>query len=75
MVSDEDIERCAADWLARLDRPDVPAAAHADFEAWCRADAERLTAYLRLLAVWNRLDGVKPARAPVVLSFGRTPTS
>ncbi|HEY2036957.1 MAG TPA: FecR domain-containing protein [Steroidobacteraceae bacterium] len=64
----DDIESSAADWLARLDRPDAPASEHTDFEAWCRADPRHLAAYLRLLTVWQRLDvlteSAEPARAP-----------
>lgn len=59
MAPADDIEGCAADWLARLDRRDVPTAEHEAFEAWCRADSRHLAAYLRLLAVWNRLDALK----------------
>lgn len=58
MVPAEDIEGRAADWLALLDRPDAPAAQHAAFEAWCRADPQHLAAYLRLLDVWQRLDAL-----------------
>jgi transmembrane sensor len=56
MPSDEDIEACAAEWLARLDRLEARAAEHEAFEAWCRADPRHLAAYLRLLDAWNRLD-------------------
>ena len=66
MAPVDDIDARAADWLARLDRPDAPAAEHADFEAWCRADPRHLAAYLRLLAVWNRLDALKAEEAPRV---------
>lgn len=59
MAFGEGIEVSAADWLARLDRPRVPTGDHEAFEAWCRADARHLAAYLRLLAVWNRLDALK----------------
>jgi transmembrane sensor len=59
MTSGKDIEDRAAQWLARLDRPDAPAAMKAAFEVWCRADPRHLTAYLRLLSVWNRLDALK----------------
>lgn len=59
MAPGEDIETRAADWLASLDRQDAPAAMHAAFEAWCRADPRHLAAYLRLLEVWNRLDALK----------------
>lgn len=64
MASDKEIDACAADWLARLDRADLPAGEHGLFEAWCRADKRHLAAYLRLLDVWNRLDALEaPARA------------
>ncbi|MGH8318847.1 MAG: FecR/PupR family sigma factor regulator [Steroidobacteraceae bacterium] len=56
MASVEEIEDRAANWLARFDRPDTPPAMHADFEVWCRADPRHLTAYLRVLSLWNRLD-------------------
>ena len=64
MAPVEDIEARAADWLARLDRPDASEAEHTEFEAWCRADARHLAAYLRLLAVWNRLDALKTEESP-----------
>jgi ferric-dicitrate binding protein FerR (iron transport regulator) len=59
MASGERTEGRAADWLARLDRPDAPAAIRAEFEVWCRADPLHLMAYLRLLGVWNRLDSLR----------------
>src|SRR6185312_1462828 len=65
MVSAEDIDACAADWLAHLDRPGVSASVHEAFEAWCRADPRHLAAYLRLLEVWNRLDALKACESPV----------
>lgn len=64
MASGERTEGCAADWLARLDRPDAPAASRAEFEVWCRADPLHLLAYLRLLGVWNRLDGLRLPTMP-----------
>jgi transmembrane sensor len=70
MASVESIESCAADWLARLDRPDVPDGLYAAFEAWCRADSRHLEAYLRLLEVWNRLDRLKAPGAPLADSAG-----
>jgi ferric-dicitrate binding protein FerR (iron transport regulator) len=66
MASGEQIEGCAADWLARLDRSDASAAMQADFELWCRADPLHFKAYLRLLGVWNRLDTLQAS--------GRLPT-
>jgi ferric-dicitrate binding protein FerR (iron transport regulator) len=60
MASGKQIEGFAADWLARLDRADISAALHADFELWCRIDPRHLAAYLRLLGAWNRLDALRP---------------
>jgi transmembrane sensor len=70
MASAESIESCAADWLARLDRSDVPDELHAAFEAWCRAEPRHLEAYLRLLEVWNRLDMLKAPGAPLAGTAG-----
>jgi transmembrane sensor len=73
MAPVDDIEARAADWLARLDRPDAPAAEHSDFEAWCRADPRHLAAYLRLLTVWNRLDALKAKEAPQAVAMSGLP--
>jgi len=64
MASGERAEARAADWLARLDRADASPAHYADFETWCRADPVHLRAYLRLLGVWNRLDGLRLPTRP-----------
>jgi len=81
----DDIETAAADWLARLDRPDLPAEVHDAFESWCRADPRHLAAYLRLQSVWGRLGGLKalgsrvavaaPAFPPVGAAAGHPPPS
>ena len=75
MASVDDIEARAADWLARLDRPDAPQAEQAEFEAWCRADPLHLAAYLRLLEVWNRLDALKTEESPRAADAARLPDS
>lgn len=64
MASGERTEGSAADWLARLDRPDAPLAIQKEFERWCRANPLHLIAYLRLLGVWNRLDGLRRPTTP-----------
>lgn len=74
MAPGEDIEARAADWLAILDQPDSPAAMHAAFEAWCRADPRHLAAYLRLLEVWNRLDALKASAPAFTGVMGAAPT-
>lgn len=74
MAFAEGIEGSAADWLARLDRPEVITGDHETFEAWCRADPRHLAAYLRLLAVWNRLDALKePELSPEVAADAEAP--
>lgn len=58
IVSDDDVEERAADWLACLDRGNASDVTHAEFENWCRTDPRNLAAYLRLLDAWNRLDSL-----------------
>ena len=60
MASGRQIELSAAHWLVRLDRSETSTLL-AEFELWCRADPRNLTAYLRLLAVWHRLDVLRSA--------------
>ncbi|MEI2432122.1 FecR domain-containing protein [Lysobacter yananisis] len=72
MAGSREIEQIAAQWLARRDSGDWPAAAQAELEAWlARATAHRV-AFVRLQAAWRQAgrlqalaageDGV-PARA------------
>ena len=58
-----DIEGEAADWLARLDAsPDSPQL-RGDFEHWLESDAAHEAAFLRLQAVWGRLNRLSSLRA------------
>jgi len=72
MLSD-DIDTAAADWLARLDRADVPETLRIEFEAWCRANPRHQAAYLRLQEVWERLDGLRGLRPQVQAAAAGTP--
>ncbi len=51
-----EIERQAADWLAREDAAPLPADAQAELDAWLAGDERRYGAYIRLRAVSARLD-------------------
>ncbi|QQQ01639.1 FecR family protein [Lysobacter enzymogenes] len=72
MAGSREIEQTAAQWLARRDSGDWPAAAQAEFEAWlARATAHRV-AFVRLQAAWRQAgrlqalaagEGGVPARA------------
>ena len=55
-MSSEQIDREAAQWLARLDSQPENAALRAQFESWRSADARHAAAYLRLSIAWARMD-------------------
>jgi transmembrane sensor len=55
-MSSEQIEREAAEWLARLDSQPDSEALRAQFEGWRSADARHAAAYLRLSIAWSRMD-------------------
>src|SRR5688500_14277203 len=55
-MSSEQIDREAAEWLARLDSQPESAALRAQFESWRSADARHAAAYLRLSIAWARMD-------------------
>lgn len=70
-LSAQDIEKQAAAWLARQDAAALAEAEQAEFESWLAADDRHLGAYLRLRAVWARLDrlgALRPAAAEAVIS-------
>lgn len=60
----EEIDIQAADWLARLDREEGPAAVLDEFQVWCNADARHYAAYLRLQHVWGRLERLRALHRP-----------
>ena len=66
-MSSEQIEREAAEWLARLDSQPESAALRAQFESWRSADTRHAAAYLRLSIAWARMDRLR------ALSAGQSP--
>lgn len=50
----------AADWLARLDRPDVGEAEWNAFDAWLEADPAHQAAYDEVLALWSEFEAAAP---------------
>ena len=55
-LSAQDIEKQAASWLARQDAAALKEAEQAEFDVWLAEDNRHLGAYMRLRAVWARLD-------------------
>src|SRR5688500_15973040 len=55
-MSSEQIDREAAEWLARLDSQPESEALRAQFESWRSLDARHAAAYLRLSIAWARMD-------------------
>ncbi len=69
-LSAADIEKQAAAWLARQDAAALDEADQASFESWLAEDERHLGAYVRLRAVWARLDrlgALRPASAESVI--------
>lgn len=69
-MSAADIEKLAASWLARQDAAALTEAEQAEFDAWIAQDDRHLGAYVRLRAVWARLDrlgALRPASAEAVI--------
>src|ERR1700761_1710442 len=62
-----DVRAVAADWIARLQAPDLDAAQAADFDAWLSADAANARAYDAALAVTLELEAAAP-RIPEALA-------
>jgi transmembrane sensor len=62
-MSSEQIDREAAEWLARLDSQPESAAVRAQFESWRSADARHAAAYLRLAIAWARMDRLRALSA------------
>ena len=62
-MSSEQIDREAAQWLARLDSQPESEALRAQFESWRSADARHAAAYLRLSIAWARMDRLRALSA------------
>lgn len=48
--------RQAADWLLRLNAPEVDEQVAAQWLEWCQSDPENLAAFERMRALWQRFD-------------------
>jgi len=59
-----DIDRQAADWVARTERADLPAEEQAAFEAWLAADERHLGAVVRIKAALIRVERLRTAAVP-----------
>lgn len=62
-TSDQDLDaqrEAAAQWLARLDRPDVGEADWVEFDAWLDASPDHRQAYDQALALWSELEARRP---------------
>lgn len=69
-LSAADIDKQAAAWLARQDAAALAEAEQTEFDAWIAEDDRHLGAYVRLRAVWARLDrlgALRPATAEAVI--------
>lgn len=69
-MSAADIEKLAASWLARQDAAVLSVEEQAEFDAWIAEDDRHLGAYMRLRAVWARLDrlgALRPSGAEAVI--------
>lgn len=62
-MSSEQIDREAAEWLARLDSQPESEAIRTQFESWRSADARHAAAYLRLSIAWARMDRLRALSA------------
>ena len=62
-MSSEQIDREAAEWLARLDSQPESEAIRTQFESWRSADARHAAAYLRLSIAWDRMDRLRALSA------------
>jgi transmembrane sensor len=75
-----DIERQAAEWLARRDGGNWTAADRAALDEWLDASTARAVAYIRLETAWSRADrckalgaGFAPGHIPTPAEVGRSP--
>src|SRR5687768_6857302 len=80
MDSVREIERCAADWLARRESDRWSKEDQAQLDAWLGASTANMVEFLRLEAAWeaaNRLQalgaGVKPGLVPTLDDWRASP--
>lgn len=62
----ETARAAAADWLARLDRPDVGEADWTAFDAWLEASPDHKLAYDQALALWSEFETAAPDLKPAL---------
>jgi transmembrane sensor len=68
LIRGDDARRAfAADWLVRLQAPDLDEAQAVEFDAWLEADAANARAYDAALAVMLELDAAAPEILPKIL--------
>lgn len=65
----------AADWLARLDRPNVGEADWTAFDAWLNAAPEHQQAYDQVLTLWSEMEAAAPQLDHALTQQSRPDTS
>jgi len=64
-TSYRDVNRSAAEWIARLNADDSTASDAADFRAWLAANPDHAARFERATDLWDMVPGTAPSRAPV----------
>ena len=64
-TSHGDVNRSAAEWIARLNADDSTASDAADFRAWLAANPDHAARFERATDLWDMVPGTAPSRAPV----------
>ncbi|MGW8280070.1 FecR family protein [Sphingomonas aurantiaca] len=64
-TSHGDVNRSAAEWIARLNADDCSARDAADFHAWLAANPDHAARFERATDLWDMVPGTTPSRAPV----------
>ena len=64
-TSHSDVNRSAAEWIARLNADDSTASDAADFRAWLAANPDHAARFERATDLWDMVPGTAPSRAPV----------
>ena len=65
-ISPDPVEQAAQDWFLRLTAGDMDAAELQSFRDWRQADPRHEAAFREVRALWNDLDPLESAFAPVV---------
>ena len=64
-TSHGDVNRTAAEWIARLNADDSTARDAADFRTWLAANPDHAARFERATDLWDMVPGTAPSRAPV----------